>query len=93
MKSFKVIALTKLGREGIERNYLERERMRALDKLLLKKMFAILVPLDFSSIEFSGKNRASDFVDSASMIKSLSDSMVSDGCEEGRDFRVEVRTL
>jgi len=90
MKSFKVIALSQKGMDAIKKNYLERTKMKLLEKVLFNKLFTVIVTPDFNSIEFKGKTLASNYVDSESMVKTLSDSMVSEGCADGVDFNVEV---
>lgn len=90
LKSFKVIALTQKGRDSIKKNYLERARMKPLEKLLFNKLFTVIVLPDFSSIEFRGRTLATNYVDSESMVKTMSDSMKSDGCVENKDFKTEV---
>jgi len=90
MKSFKVIALSGDGSEAIAKNYSERKRMNPLESLLFKKTFNVIIPDDYSFIEFRGKSRAVDFIDGASMVKTLVCSMISEGCVEGKDFKVEI---
>lgn len=93
MKSFKVIALSQKGVNAIQKNYFERSKMKPLERVLFNKLFQVVVAPNFKSIEFRGKTLASDYVDSASMVKTLSGSMVADGCIEPDDFIVEVSSF
>lgn len=87
-KFFKILAFTQKGRDAILENYDDRKNMKPLERVLFKKLFdVVLLP---GSLEFQGKTLATGFVDSDSMINTMSDGMKTSGCLEGVDFRVEV---
>jgi hypothetical protein len=90
LKSFKVFALSQKGRDAVLKNFEERKRMKLLEKVLFNKLFDVIIMPLGESIEFRGKTLASGYVDSDSMVQTMSESMKSCDCLEGEDFRVEV---
>lgn len=86
---FRVKALTDKGRLALQHNAEERDRMRSLDKMIMKKLFDIEISPDYSFLEFRGKTQASQFVDPAVMRSKLEESMISEGCSL-EDFEVTI---
>lgn len=88
---YKIEALTQKGRDAIKNNVSEREKLGRLQRKILDAVFAVLVAKDFSKLEFYGKTKFINKVtDRAEMAKTFKDSMINEGCVEGKDFLVEV---
>lgn len=86
---FRVKALTDKGRLAIQHNADERDRMRSLEKAIMKRLFDIVISPDYDCIEFRGKTQVSLYVDSGVMRSKLEESMISEGCTL-EDFEVMI---
>lgn len=79
-RTFKVRALTESGRIALEKNVADRENMGRLDKLIMKKLFDVVVSENFDLLEFRGKTQVSLFVDPGVMRSKIEESMINEGC-------------
>jgi hypothetical protein len=84
---FKVQALTDQGRLAIQHNLEERSKIKGLDKLIMNKLFDVVVSDGFGLLEFRGKTQV--YVDPGVMRTKLEESMKNEGCSE-KDFKVMI---
>lgn len=86
---FRIKARTEKGRLALQHNAEERDRMRSLDKMIMRKLFDVVISPNYDMLEFIGKTQASQFVDPGIMRQKLEMSMTSEGCTL-EDFEVEI---
>lgn len=87
---FRIRALTGKGRFALQRNAEERDRMKTLDKMIMNRLFDIVISPSYDLLEFRGKTQVSMFVDPGVMRSKLEESMISEGCKIEFDFKIEI---